>query len=276
MLIVAKFNSTCPVCNEYINAGENVEWTKGQKAKHPSCARGGSKPVTRPVRSRSTSTTKPPRQEGELSGKYESIRDGKETAHVGETCWLKKMGNRIPVTVVGWATRYVREDGLSFGYPDDSGWFTHVYFRDATEDEAAPLRQREQAAKDKAQAAKAAQERSKAEYEAKKAEATKGLVKTSCSPQQFPAQVGETVSYKDGSTSLWFCVFEDGSVQDSFSLGSDFWGDEYWATPERVRELVREWATKNGIDSAKAREFLEKYSGCQGADDYRLVLEMGL
>jgi len=38
MTITAKFNSTCPVCGKKIKAGEQVEWQKGQKAKHLHCA----------------------------------------------------------------------------------------------------------------------------------------------------------------------------------------------------------------------------------------------
>lgn len=38
MTITAKFATVCPCCKNRINAGDKVEWTKGQKARHVSCA----------------------------------------------------------------------------------------------------------------------------------------------------------------------------------------------------------------------------------------------
>lgn len=40
MTITAKFSGICPCCNTAIRAGEQVEWTKGSKARHPRCANG--------------------------------------------------------------------------------------------------------------------------------------------------------------------------------------------------------------------------------------------
>jgi hypothetical protein len=37
MIIQAKFNSVCPLCNQTINAGSKVEWKQGQKAVHEQC-----------------------------------------------------------------------------------------------------------------------------------------------------------------------------------------------------------------------------------------------
>ncbi len=41
MTIIAKFSSTCPSCNQRIQPGERVEWTKGSPAKHVACANPG-------------------------------------------------------------------------------------------------------------------------------------------------------------------------------------------------------------------------------------------
>lgn len=38
MTITAKFSSICPCCNNRIEAGTKVEWTKGNKARHVACA----------------------------------------------------------------------------------------------------------------------------------------------------------------------------------------------------------------------------------------------
>jgi len=39
MTITAKYQSRCPCCGELILPGTHVEWVRGQKAKHPGCAR---------------------------------------------------------------------------------------------------------------------------------------------------------------------------------------------------------------------------------------------
>lgn len=38
MTITAKYASTCPHCNGAIQPGQPVEWSKGTKARHVSCA----------------------------------------------------------------------------------------------------------------------------------------------------------------------------------------------------------------------------------------------
>lgn len=38
MTITAKFSTICPCCNQRIEAGSKVEWTKGSKARHVACA----------------------------------------------------------------------------------------------------------------------------------------------------------------------------------------------------------------------------------------------
>lgn len=40
MIIVAKYNSSCPKCGTFIDAGTKVEWSKGQKATHVTCPSG--------------------------------------------------------------------------------------------------------------------------------------------------------------------------------------------------------------------------------------------
>jgi hypothetical protein len=38
MLIVARYDSTCPACRRAVAAGSLVEWVKGSRARHPTCA----------------------------------------------------------------------------------------------------------------------------------------------------------------------------------------------------------------------------------------------
>lgn len=44
MIITAKFAAVCPCCSGRINAGDRIEWSKGEKARHVSCA---GKPVAK-------------------------------------------------------------------------------------------------------------------------------------------------------------------------------------------------------------------------------------
>lgn len=37
MIITAKFSSVCPCCSVRIVAGTEVEWSKGEKARHVAC-----------------------------------------------------------------------------------------------------------------------------------------------------------------------------------------------------------------------------------------------
>lgn len=45
MTITAKFASICPGCSKPIRPGDKVEWERGAKAKHSSCAGGGEPPT---------------------------------------------------------------------------------------------------------------------------------------------------------------------------------------------------------------------------------------
>ena len=38
MVITAKFDSRCPNCSRAIKSGEKVEWSRGNKAAHVTCA----------------------------------------------------------------------------------------------------------------------------------------------------------------------------------------------------------------------------------------------
>lgn len=40
MTITAKYAATCPVCNSAIRPGDQIDWSKGAKARHATCAGG--------------------------------------------------------------------------------------------------------------------------------------------------------------------------------------------------------------------------------------------
>ncbi len=268
-LITAKFNSRCPVCNEFINAGDQVEWTKGSKAKHPACVKGEQKIAHRSNWRASNTQQSSPRSEGKLEGKYTCVRRGKAAATVGETSWLLKGKDRILVTTVGWSTQYVREDGLSFGMPEDSGWFTTCYARAATEEEKAPLLAAEVAKKTELEAkAREAKEKEEA-FKAGREALIAGLVKTTCRP----AELGEGKIILEGRDCAWkIALVQIGEwISESCYAGSDDYRQYYYGPESAVRESVRDWAARNGIDRVKAVAWLEQYRGCEGTSDYEIA-----
>ena len=56
MTITAKYPGTCPTCQKAIQPGQQVEWSKGSKARHTDCAAANSVP-TKP-----TTTTAAPKR----------------------------------------------------------------------------------------------------------------------------------------------------------------------------------------------------------------------
>lgn len=46
MTITAKFESTCPSCSKPIRPGTQVEWQRGQKARHVDCAAAAAQPAS--------------------------------------------------------------------------------------------------------------------------------------------------------------------------------------------------------------------------------------
>lgn len=55
MIITAKFPSTCTVCNTAIRTGDRVEWEKGRKAVHATCAQASAEvPAHPPSSTRAT------------------------------------------------------------------------------------------------------------------------------------------------------------------------------------------------------------------------------
>jgi len=52
MTITARYQTQCPACRQTIRPGEQVEWTRGEKARHTRCAgaQGASQAPTKPSR----------------------------------------------------------------------------------------------------------------------------------------------------------------------------------------------------------------------------------
>jgi len=212
-------------------------------------------------------------QEGEQSGEFRTLDRGYNKGLVGHTILLNVKGERIPVTCVGYHSQYVAEDGLSFGFPEDSGQFTTRYYRRATEEEAAPHLQKMREQQEK-QARETEERQAKmTEYLAKREELLAGLRQTNAFPEGVTRQE-QLFRYKDGTMSVAFYRASDGGVFETASLGFDDLRNYYHGTEEAVRAAVITWAKIRQITPDKAKEWLARYSGCEGESDYQLIAEM--
>jgi hypothetical protein len=124
MTITAKFTSRCPVCGGQIQPGDRVEWQRGEKARHLKCEK--------PVYNFPTFAI----GGGSGSGcngwaKGQIIRNSPRSIERGEPEFLY---------VLESSQRYFRVDGWSFGVGDDQGYLYDGLCREATEEEAAPLK----------------------------------------------------------------------------------------------------------------------------------------
>ena len=124
MTIHAKYAGTCRKCGRPINVGDEIDWERGRGAAHVEC------PVA----------LEPEPDNGIRVSKGEGY--GGRPYRVGEVIRQK---NQILVVVVASQT-YYREDGMSFGVGDDSGYIYSAVCRLATDEEATPLLGQEQAA----------------------------------------------------------------------------------------------------------------------------------
>lgn len=234
-------------------------------------------PKARATSTRSTSTRRSSRRsgkkEGVQEGKYQSSREGDEGDEVGRVCWLKTRGSRIPVVVVGWNTGYCKEDGLSMCLPMDEGYYTVVYYRDANEDEAAALTAKDTAAKEAKEASERAVKEAIEAAEKSARAPLEGLTRSDslAIPQGTRTPVAPT--YKNSynqSVNISRIELSDGRVvyHESTYMYDD--GREYiWATEEVLASLYEERLAEHPISLEDSQAFLDKYSGCHGADIHR-------
>ncbi len=130
MVISARYSSTCPLCGAPIRPGDQINWERGRPATHVTCPQA--KVAETPLKLRLT---------GEHRGAIQ----------VGQTFRDRQHGI---VTVVSVVPRFIREDGMSFGLMDESGWLFDVGARLASDDEARPILEREARAAERDRASK--------------------------------------------------------------------------------------------------------------------------
>jgi hypothetical protein len=128
MTITARYPGTCSICGRRIIPGQKIEWNKEtRQSAHAECK---AKESTEPAPYR-------------ISGGSGYGCAGWQPGQVVQASKaLQAKGYPEWLYVVRARQRYVREDGLSFGVGDDSGYIYSAECRAATEAEAAPYIER--------------------------------------------------------------------------------------------------------------------------------------
>lgn len=224
---------------------------------------------------RKTTSRSRAKSEGETKGDFDTVAEGERCEEIGRSVFVKRAGERVPAVIVGYKTEYVREDGLSFGYPADDGWFTVTYYRHATQYEAAQLGAQDEAKKaERERKAVEAKEATDAAQKAARAP-LEGLVSCDMTPE--PKGKREEVGRygKFPNTTITKITTEDGTVvyqQSSYAF--DDYRSIIYATPEVLNKLREEFLAEHSESYTKetAEEFLAKYRGCVGTAFYEWLL----
>jgi hypothetical protein len=130
MTITAKYPSTCAACGGKIVPGDKIEWEKGQKARHTKCSTGSTAQA-------SDATPAPYKIHG---GSGYGCHGWESGQIVRSEKHLREKGYPEFLFVVRASRRYFREEGMSFGVGDESGYTYGAECREASAEESAPLR----------------------------------------------------------------------------------------------------------------------------------------
>lgn len=120
MTIRAKYQGRCGNCGGRINVGESINWVRGGSTTHTKC------PNAKP-------SEKIPNDAIHLSG---GSGYGCNGWTPGQVIYSKKADTYL--FVISASSRYIDEDGMSFGVGDEEGYIYEAVCRKATEEEAAP------------------------------------------------------------------------------------------------------------------------------------------
>jgi len=125
MPIIAKFAGTCRKCNRPIKVGDKIEWEKGKGSRHVTC------PTAEPE----------PENVIRLSGgEGYGCRGWTPGQVVRNSARRIESGEPEFLYIISSKSRYIREDGMSFGVGDDWGHIYSAVCRPATNRESEPLR----------------------------------------------------------------------------------------------------------------------------------------
>lgn len=135
MTIKAKYPGTCPTCNGPITPGQNIEWSRGTRPRHTTCPPYAAQPAPAP-----TADSAPYKLHGGSGYGCHGWGAG-QTIHIDRSRPNRESWPDY-VTVLTSGRRHYREDGMSFGAGEDSGYVYWADCRAATEPEIAPVRAR--------------------------------------------------------------------------------------------------------------------------------------
>ena len=134
---MAKYPGKCNRCGGKINPGDQIEWDKKSGASHVKCAKNAEPIPDDAIRiSGGSGYGCHGWKAGEIiRNKYH----GTDNYHVDDESW------RVPeyLFVITAKSTYCREDGMSFGVGDESGYIYSATCRPASDIEAEPLRNAE-------------------------------------------------------------------------------------------------------------------------------------
>lgn len=136
MTITAKYTSRCPLCSNSITPGDQVEWQRGEKARHTKCpAVAAPAPRTaRPV-AHVDATPAPIHLSG---GSGYGCMGWTVGQVILSSEKRRRAGGPDGLVVVRAKRQRVREDGLSFGVGEDEGYLYSADCRAATREELQP------------------------------------------------------------------------------------------------------------------------------------------
>lgn len=133
MVISAKYEGKCRNCGQKISIGEQINWERGAGATHVECPDAKPEPTAK-----ATESSAPFELTGGSGYGCRGWAVGQVVHITSER--LRARGYPEYVCVVTSKKRWVDEDGMSFGVGDDSGHLYWAKCREATVEEAAPLK----------------------------------------------------------------------------------------------------------------------------------------
>ena len=146
MTITAKYSGRCTKCGQRIAVGDLINWVRGEGASHVEC------PCQQLAEQMATHG----------DGKTYHLSKGSGYSGAGWTEGDIVQNSKLSISqgepdflcVLSAFSRYISEDGMSFGVGDESGYIFHATCREATAEEAAPLKE-QLAKREQAKAVKA-------------------------------------------------------------------------------------------------------------------------
>lgn len=173
--------------------------------------------------------------------------------------------------------RYFSRDMLEdFDMFDDQPGYQYQW--DGVEVEPTPEEAAEDAAKAEAKAAAEAQKRAEAEAKAaaeveaiaRFQAAVAGLVRCTVGPASYK-ETGERITGLRNTVAAQVTLEDGRTAWREDWQGGDDWRTYWHLPPDAVREITIGWAAKTGVTRDSARTWLEKYSGCHGAEEQRII-----